>query len=74
MRELEDEQLTEKLHQAEDEIRRLEHLLQERDKKAKVTLIIIFYLRLSCSFTKFIGITFLMFLVFYNLTVTTRGL
>ena len=63
MRELEDEQLTEKLHQAEDEISRLEHLLQERDKKAKVTLIIIFYLRLPCNFTKFIGMTFLFFII-----------
>ena len=59
MRELEDEQLTERLEEAEDEIRRLEHLLQEHDKKAKVTLINIFYLPLTCSFSKFMGMTVL---------------
>ena len=74
MRELEDEQLTERLQEAEDEISNLEHLLQERDKKAKVNLIDIFYLPLACSFTKFMGMTFLMSLVFYDLTVTARGL
>ena len=39
MRELEDGELSDRLHEAEDEISRLKHMIQEYDKKTKVCIL-----------------------------------